>query len=48
MWTLVIFLYVGGPSITVDGFTRFEDCYELGQLNVEFVNQRAQFRCVKK
>lgn len=47
MWTLVIFLAVGGPSITIDGFTALDDCKAMGSLNVEFVNPKATFRCDK-
>jgi hypothetical protein len=45
VWTLVIFLTIGGPSITIGGFTRLEDCQALGQINVELINPRAHFRC---
>lgn len=49
MWTLVIFVVVGGPSIEVDGFSNPNDCRLLGQLNVEYVQVGlpAKYQCSK-
>jgi hypothetical protein len=45
VWTLVIFIVAGGPSIVIDGFTSRDVCVEMGRLNVELVNPKARFRC---
>jgi hypothetical protein len=45
MWTLVV--CVAASCIVIDGFSRLDDCRLAGQLNVEQVNPRAQFRCEK-
>jgi hypothetical protein len=49
MWTLVVFLTIGGPSIVIDGFSNRVDCIDMGQLNVEFVQfgRSAKARCDK-
>lgn len=54
MWTLVVFVVVGGESIVIDGFSQPKDCTAMGQLNVEHVqwkddkpNPAAKFRCDK-
>jgi hypothetical protein len=48
-WTLVVFIVAGGPSITIDGFSRLDDCRAMGELNVAYVqvNPNAKFRCDK-
>lgn len=47
MWTLVVFVAAGGPSIVIDGFSRLDDCREAGRLNVEYINPAARYRCDK-
>jgi hypothetical protein len=46
-WTLVIYLVLGGPSITIEGFTKEGDCQLLGQMYQEMIDERAQFKCTE-
>jgi hypothetical protein len=47
-WTLTVFVIIGGPSITIDGFSNIDDCLALGQYNVTYFQEvPAKFHCIK-
>jgi len=44
-WTLVIYLTVGGPSITIDGITSEDTCKFVGENYQQHIDDRAKFKC---
>jgi len=45
MWTAVIYLVLGGPSIVIDGITTQDTCHFIGKNYQEHIDSRAKYQC---
>ena len=44
-WTLVIYLALPGPTITIEGFRTLEDCLYVGQVYRQYRDARVSYEC---